>query len=215
MAYQSVANMFWEDMYQNVPESKNWVLVAATASRSPTARATTAKMGRVTRYMADLSKPAWREYLKKRIDLAIEAGADGIMYDNCLAGSTVDMAAVFQEIMQYSLGRKKDFLIMANFHRDKYILNRVLERHHHRGRRRGGRVLREEPRDSGPRRGERATMLPVDGGYLVNNIGLFRTFENLAEGWKPVMIESNLREVGVRRRTSCVPSGSSSPSPSP
>ena len=41
-------------------------------------------------------------------------------------------------------------------------------------------------------------MLPVDGGFLVNNIGLFRIFENLAEGWKPVMIESNLREVGVR-----------------
>ena len=41
-------------------------------------------------------------------------------------------------------------------------------------------------------------MLPVEGGYLANNIGRFRIFENLSEGWKPVMIESRVREVGVR-----------------
>ena len=51
-----------------------------------------------------------------------------------------------------------------------------------------------------PRGGRTRHLLPVEGGYLVNNIGRFRIFENLSEGWKPVMIESNLREVGVREK---------------
>ena len=126
MAYESVANMFWEEMYQNVPESKNWVSIGGDGKPVPYGAGDYTKMGRVTRYMADLTKPQWRDLLKKRIDLAIEAGADGVMYDNCLAPDDLDMAKLFQEIMQYALGRKKDFLIMANFHRDKYILNRLL-----------------------------------------------------------------------------------------
>ena len=40
-------------------------------------------------------------------------------------------------------------------------------------------------------------MRPLEGGYLANNIGRFRIFENLSEGWKPVMIESRVREVGI------------------
>jgi hypothetical protein len=40
------------------------------------------KMGRITRYMADLKNPQWRAYLRRRIDLALDAGADGVMYDN-------------------------------------------------------------------------------------------------------------------------------------
>ena len=41
-------------------------------------------------------------------------------------------------------------------------------------------------------------MRRVEGGYLADNIGRFRIFENLSEGWKPVAIESNHREVGQR-----------------
>ena len=183
-------------MFQNVPESKAWLLLSG-GKPVPYGAGDYTKMGRVTRYMADLSKPGWRAYMKKRIDLAIDAGADGIMYDNCLAGSTVHMAEVLQEMLQYSLGRKKDFLVMANFHRDKYTLNRVLNC-----------LTTEDGGEAGVfseentgRYGDGGAALRVDGGFLVNHIGLFRTFENLAEGWKPVMIESNFREVGVRETT--------------
>jgi hypothetical protein len=193
MAYQSVANMFWEDMFPNVPESKDWLLTSG-GKPVPYGAGDYTKMGRVTRYMADLSKPGWRAYMKKRIDLAIEAGADGIMYDNCLAGSTVHMAEVLQEMMHYSLSRKKDFLLMANFHRDKYILNRVLNC-----------LTTEDGGESGVfskktigRYGDGGAAMPIGDGFLVHHVALFRTFENLAEGWKPVMIESNLREEGVR-----------------
>lgn len=195
MAYESVANLFWEDMYQHVPESKQWVAVAADGEPVPYGAGNYAKMGRVTRYMADLTKLQWRDYLKRRIDLAIEAGADGVMYDNC---ASLRLADTFQDLMQHALSRKKDFLLMANFHRHDFILNRLVNA-----------ITTEEGGEAGiftdktlsaaryrwP--SERKTMRPVEGGYLANNIGRFRIFENLGEGWKPVMIESRVREVGI------------------
>ena len=123
MAYESVANLFWEYMYQHVPESKQWVAVAADGEPVPDGAGNYAKMGRVTRYMADLTKLQWRDYLKRRIDLAIEAGADGVMYDNC---ASLRLADTFQDLMQHALSRKKDFLLMANFHRHDFILNRLV-----------------------------------------------------------------------------------------
>ncbi len=195
MAYESVANLFWEDMFEHVPASKNWVSLAADGKPVPYGAGDYTKMGRVTRYMADLANPQWRNYLKQRIDLAIEAGADGVMYDNC---ASLRLAEVFQDLMPYALGRKKDFLLMVNFHRHDFILNRLVNA-----------ITTEEGGEAGifsektlaaaryrwP--SERGTMLPVEGGYLANNIGRFRIFENLSEGWKPVMIESRVREVGI------------------
>ena len=134
IAYESVANLFWEDMYEHVPESKHWVATAADGKPVPYGAGNYAKMGRITRYMADLGNPQWRDYLKRRIDLAIKAGADGVMYDNC---ASLRLAETFQDLMRYALSRKKDFLIMANFHRHDFILNRLLNCHHHGGRWRG------------------------------------------------------------------------------
>jgi hypothetical protein len=199
LAYESVANMFWEEMFQNVPESKDWLLKDGNGKPVPYGAGDYTKMGRVTRYMADLSKSGWRDLLKKRIDLAIAAGMDGIMYDNVLAGPTMDTAKLFEEVMRYTLARKSDFLIMANFHRDKYILNRLLNCSTTEDGGESG-IFSEENLKRCPRSGERSCMLKVENGYLVNGVGLFRTFENLSEGWKPTMIESNLREVGVREK---------------
>jgi hypothetical protein len=56
MAYESVANLFWEDMYEHVPESRNWVAFGADCKPVPYGAGDYMKMGRVTRYMADLSK---------------------------------------------------------------------------------------------------------------------------------------------------------------
>jgi hypothetical protein len=195
MAYESVANLFWEDMYEHVPESKHWVSTGADGRPVPYGAGNYAKMGRVTRYMADLANPQWQNYLKRRIDMAVDAGADGVMYDNC---ASLRLAEVFQDLMRHALSRKRDFLIMANFHRHDFILNRLVNA-----------ITTEEGGEAGifsPQKlaaaryrwpGERGTMLPVEGGYLANNIGRFRIFENLSEGWKPVMIESRVREVGI------------------
>ena len=195
MAYHSVANMFWEDMYQHVPESREWISLGKDGKPVPYGAGDYTKMGRVTRYMADLSNAGWRAYLKQRIDVAIEAGADGIMYDNCFSPYLAD---VFQDLMAYALSRKPDFLIMANFHKSDFIHNRLINAI---TTEEGGEAgLFSEQNISATRNRwmrERATMLRVDGGYVANNIGRFRMFDNLSEGWKPVMIESRLREVGV------------------
>jgi hypothetical protein len=37
--------------------------------------------------------------------------------------------------------------------------------------------------------GERDLLLPVGGGFLVNNMGLFRLYEALSLSWKPGIIE--------------------------
>ena len=87
---------------------------------------------------------------------------------------------------------------MANFHRSDFILNRLVNAM---STEEGGEagVFTEKNLTGTHNRwlSERATMLPLEGGYLANNIGRFRIFENLSEGWKPVMIESRLRETGV------------------
>jgi len=153
------------------------------------------KMGRVTRYMADLSKSGWRDYLKKRIDLAIDAGADGVMYDNNF-GKHSDLVEVYQDIYRYASARKKDFLLMGNFHRDTYVLNRLVNC-----------FTTEDGIEPGVWEGSsdqrlaKADLLPVGSGFLVNNIGLFRIHSALSDGWKPMMIEDGIREKGVRETT--------------
>ncbi len=197
IAYESVANIFWEDMFQQVPESKDWVQMGADGKPVPYGSGDYSKMGRVTRYMADLANPGWRDYLKKRVDLAIDAGADALMYDNNFGGHLVDL---YKDIYRYGESRKKDFMIMGNFHQNNYVLNRltnclttedgaepgVYEESHLQGRR--GRLDAKD-------------LVPVDGGRLVTNIGLFRIYNALSNGWKPMLVEDGGREVGVRETT--------------
>jgi hypothetical protein len=198
IAYESVTNIFWEDMFEQVPESRNWVQMGADGKPVPYGSGDYSKMGRVTRYMADLGNPQWREYLKKRVDLAIDAGADALMYDNNFGGHLEDL---YQDIYRYGAARKKDFMIMGNFHQNSYVLNRltncmttedgaepgVYDEAHLQGRR--GRLSARD-------------LVPVANGRLVTNIGLFRIWNALSQGWKPMLVEDGGREVGVRETNS-------------
>jgi hypothetical protein len=71
-------------MFLNVPESRHWVL-RIKGQPVPYPAADYAAVGRVTRYMADLSREAWQEYTLGRVIAAVAAGADGITFDNGLA----------------------------------------------------------------------------------------------------------------------------------
>jgi hypothetical protein len=192
-AYQSIANLFWEDMFENVPESKDWVRMGADGKPTPYGAASYAKMGRTTRYMARIPHPGWQEYLRKRVDLALDAGADGIFYDNNFNEA---LPETYQSVYQWASSRKRDVLLMGNFHESSYVLNRLtnalstedgLEPGVYAARNVTGRL--EKIRD---------TLASGDGGYLVNNIGLYRLHEGLSDGWKPVMIEHGHRETGDR-----------------
>ena len=197
MAYQSFANMFWEDMYEHVPESRSWASIGKDGKPVPYSAGDYSKMGRVTRYMADTSNPEWRAYLRKRIDLAIDAGADGVMYDNNFGP---DLVGAYADVYRYASSRKTDFLLMGNFHANTFVLNRLINC-----------MTTEDGEEPGvyaanhvsQTRLERdgSCMLPLGDGYLVNNIGLFRIHRGLSEGWKPTMIEHSFREVGQRFTT--------------
>jgi len=197
MDYESIANMFWEDMYEQVPESRNWHEIGRDGKPVPYSAADYTKAGRITRYMADLSKPEWRAYLRRRIDLAIDSGADGVIYDNNASDYLFD---TYREIYQYGSSRKKDFLLMGNFHNNTYVFNRLTNC-----------ITTEDGSEpgiySGPHvnpsnvMGNRDLLLPVETGLLVNNIGMFRIHRALTDGWKPVMVEDGKREVGERSTT--------------
>ena len=197
MAYESIANMFWEDMYEHVPGSQNWAHIGKDGKPMSYGSGDYTKMGRITRYMADLRKPEWRDYLRRRIDLALDAGADGVMYDNNFGDYLLD---TYRDIYQYGSSRKKDFLLMGNFHANTYVFNRLINC-----------ITTEDGKEPGiyaesnmaARRGPRdpSSLLPMEGGFLVNNMGLFRIHRALMDGWKPVMIEDGGRETGVRETT--------------
>jgi hypothetical protein len=123
IAYESLTNMFFEDMFARVPDSRNWLSHDKQGNPISYGAADYKRAGHVCRYLADLSNPDWRSYLRGRIDLAIEAGADGVMYDNCFGSNLVE---VFEELVPYALSKKKDFQVMVNFHREQFVYNRML-----------------------------------------------------------------------------------------
>lgn len=73
-AYMSASNMFWWSTFRQEPETKKWLWRVAGLpvlyGASP------------FRVLADVTKPEWRGYLLKKAELAIDAGADAIFYDN-------------------------------------------------------------------------------------------------------------------------------------
>jgi len=79
-AYHSLTNMFWEDMFAREPRSKGWIQVDESGNPVPYGAAY--YVGAATRYLACLNNRGWQGYLKRRVDLALEAGVDAISYDN-------------------------------------------------------------------------------------------------------------------------------------
>jgi len=192
IAYQSIANIFWEDMFETVPESRDWVRPGPDGKPTPYGAAAYSKVGRITRYMARLAHPGWRQYLKKRIDLAIEAGADGVFYDN---NFNEYLYETYREMYQHGSSRKPGFVLGGNFHSNTYVLNRITNL-----------ISTEDGAEPGIYSAAnvsrtvaaRQQWLEVEGGWLVTNLGLYRALYALSRGWKPVIGEDGAREVSDR-----------------
>ena len=88
-AYMSLTNMFWKEMFKQVPESREWVAMKdgkpALYGSSP------------NRYLADINHPGWRRYVKRRMAMALDAGVDAIFYDNMWA-EPVGMRTLLSEV---------------------------------------------------------------------------------------------------------------------
>ncbi len=193
MAYESIANMFWQDMFKTVPESRNWPAIGKDGKPVPYGAASYKKIGYISRYMADPGNPQWLAYLRKRIDLAIDAGADGVMYDNNFASDLGKLADVYRMIYEYGSSRKHDFLLMGNFHQKTYVINRLTNA-----------MTTEDGWEPGiyasdsPPIPDKQNALKVGPGLMVDNVGLFRVLDALTEGWKLNLVEDGRREGEVR-----------------
>ena len=186
LAYQSIANMFWEDMYGRVPESRQWAAKGPGGNPVPYRAALYQAAGRITRYMADIANPGWRAYLRKRIDLALDAGADGIMYDNNPPGR--DLLDLYRDLYGYGARRKSDFLLMGNFSDATYAFNRLINAMTNES------AVEPGVYGAGGRERPGTAFLALRGGRLMNNIGLLRVQAELSGGWKPAMVEDRVRE---------------------
>lgn len=195
-AYVSIANIFWEDMFLNVPQSRDWVL-KVNGEPVPYPAADYAAVGRVTRYMADLSLEAWQQYTLGRVIAAVNAGADAIVFDN---SAPIYGRALLEKFTARALAelrkRNPQVLLMSNYPRDLMIAARAENA-----------VTSElgwEPGvfdSEGPAPDQwntRPYYLPVSKGLLVSNAGLLRSLWAVSQGVRPVAVEYGNRHSGNR-----------------
>lgn len=80
IAYLSVTNSFWQEMFAAEPASKGWKQINHDGQDVPYMAAT--YTGLVTRVLMCVNQQPWRDYIKYKITKALEAGADGLFFDN-------------------------------------------------------------------------------------------------------------------------------------
>jgi hypothetical protein len=194
-AYLSIGNMFWEDMFRHVPESKNWVL-RINGQPVPYPSADYAAVGRVTRYMADLSLEAWQEYTLGRVVAAVDAGADAIMFDNTTAYPRHLLEQFTARALAQARTHNPGVLLMSNYGSDLIIAARS-----------GNAITSEQGSEPGiyaspgappDRWNAPQQFVHVSEGLLVLNAGLLRTLWAVAQGWRPVVVEYGTRHSGDR-----------------
>ncbi|MBI4559566.1 MAG: hypothetical protein HY706_18420 [Candidatus Hydrogenedentes bacterium] len=206
-AYMSISNMFPHSMLVDESASKDWRAQAKDGSPVPYGAADYSGFKQVTRWLACLLHPDWRAYQKRRVERAIAAGADGIMWDNALlsrcycARCEQDFATwrrdhggpeetqvwygyqrhvlgeLVSELHQHALSRKPDFLMYVNCNRGLYALAW-----------RCNGVTTEDGTEPGIR----------PDGTVISNIGAVRYQWALGENWRPVRIEYGGRLEGER-----------------
>ena len=108
LVYISLTNCFWQEMFRTVPECESWRQVGPDGE--PVPYGGIGYDGQlVTRYMMCVNNPHWREYQKRRIRAALEAGADGFFWDNNFSKCHCDICQEkFRQFTAERLGRACD-----------------------------------------------------------------------------------------------------------
>jgi len=176
-AYISIANMFWRDMFANVPVSKTWVDVVPDGSPR--------FYSFPNRYMARISHPEWLDYAKDRVRAAMEAGVDSFWIDNTFSYHGAEDTQRFLSEAYKEAGRfGRKVVIMSNYNRGTYTWARFQNG-----------VTTEDAEEPG--------FYPEDTPEkrLVTNVGLLRYQYGISEGWRPVSVEYGGRHRGDRFTT--------------
>jgi len=189
-AYLSASNMFSESAYRDDPETKQYGLwrygipmfyAAPTRSRPHIAWA---------RRLADARKAGWRAYLLKKAELAVDAGADAITWDNMIGygdglAQLLDDTQRLAERKAREAGRPK-VLVSANIHipPDRFGMNDINE------------VIWEEDGKDTPG--------VWNGHWQVDNARKIKFLSGEKQWWQPLKYENDVYHCGPRER--CIPS---------
>jgi hypothetical protein len=195
-AYMSIGNMFWQDMFANVPESSEWLL-KINGQPVPYGTADYGAAGQVTRYLADLSLQPWQEYTLARVMAAVDAGADGIMFDNNSSYYSRELLQQFTaRVLAEARQKNPNVLLSSN-----YALYQAIDA-------RTENALTSElgwepgiftsPAPPPDQWNSSPDLVNVSGGVLVLNAGLLRTLWAVSQGVRPVTVEYGNRRTGDR-----------------
>jgi hypothetical protein len=195
-AYVSIGNIFWQDMFAHVPQSKDWLL-RINGQPVPYGTADYAAVGQVTRYLADLSQEAWQEYTLGRVIAAVDAGADAIMFDNNASLYSRSLLEQFTaRVLSEARRKNPQILLSSNYGRDMVIAARsenalTSEQGWEPG-------IFASPGPPPDRWNASADFVSVSGGLLVLNAGLLRSLWAVSQGARPVAVEYGNRHSGDR-----------------
>ena len=189
-AYLSASNMFRKSAYRADPETKKyglWMHGIPIFYAGPTK---TDLQISWDRRLADTRKPAWRAYLLKKAELAVDAGVDAIVWDNMIGyndglAQLLDDTQRMAERKARETGRPK-VMVEANIHisPDRFAMNDINE------------VIWEEDGKDTPG--------VWDGHWQVDNARNIKFLSGEKQLWQPLMYENDLYHCGPRER--CIPS---------
>jgi hypothetical protein len=189
-AYLSASNMFRKSAYRDDPETKNyglWMHGVPMFYAGPTK--TDLKVS-WDRRLADARKPGWRAYLLKKAELAVDAGVDGIMWDNMIAyddglAQLLDDTQRMAERKARETGRPKA-MVEGNIHipPGRFAMNDMNEA-----------IWEEDGKDTPGVWGSK---------WQVGNARKIKFLSGEKQLWQPLKYENDLYHCGPRER--CIPS---------
>jgi len=189
-AYLSASNMFRKSAYVDDPETRNyglWMHSIPMFYAGPNTRDLQISW---ERRLADARMPGWRAYLLKKAELAVDAGADAIIWDNMIGynnglAQLLDDTQRMAERKARETGRPK-VLVEANIHiaPDRFAMNDINE------------VIWEEDGKDTPG--------VWNGHWQVGNARKIKFLSGEKQLWQPLKYENDLYHCGPRER--CIPS---------
>jgi hypothetical protein len=189
-AYLSASNMFRKSAFRDDPETKKYGLWMHGVPMFYAGLTKTGLNISWERRLADTRKPGWRTYLLKKAELAVDAGADAIMWDNMIGyddglAQLLDDTQRMAERKAQETGRPK-VMVYGNIHiaPDRFGINDM------------GEVIWEEDGKDTPG--------VWDGNWQVDNARKIKFLNGEKQLWQPLKYENDVYHCGRRER--CIPS---------
>jgi hypothetical protein len=189
-AYLSASNMFRTSAYRQDPETKEYGLWMHGVPMFYAGPTKTDLQISWDRRLADARKPGWRAYLLRKAELAVDAGADAIVWDNMIGydGGLAQLLDDTQQMAERKAGEtgRPKVLVEANIHigPDRFAMNDIDEA-----------IWEEDGKD---------TPGVWSSKWQVGNARKIKFLSGEKQLWQPLKYENDLYHCGPRE--GCIPS---------